>query len=287
MHRPALVLKHSITPRRLLFQSRLLSSSAPSSPHRTALVIGSSGHLGSSVADHLASDDFSRDKISVIGADLFQNNDLHASKLDAFLPFSQDELPSAISGKILSHIGGKEHQKDTEGMRSHAPLLDVIVMAAGSWAPIHPREIDFPEHILGMYDANMLPAAVALNVASCALKDEGLVVFIGATAALVPTPTFIGYGCAKAALHHLVQSITPKSGILPRDAGAVAILPGTLNTPANVKAGMKDSDGTWVNVDDIAKQIKEWVEVPHLRPSSGSLVKVLRNKEKTVFKLVR
>lgn len=49
------------------------------------------------------------------------------------------------------------------------------------------------------------------------------------------TPGMIGYGMAKAAVHHLVSSLScPDSG-LPKDSSVVAILPVTLDTPMNRK----------------------------------------------------
>jgi len=77
-----------------------------------------------------------------------------SSKLDAFLPLSTDELPGDASGWILDHLGGTTEDGGGGGasssspmtaIRPHVPLLGAIVVAAGSFAPVHPREADFAD----------------------------------------------------------------------------------------------------------------------------------------------
>lgn len=43
----------------------------------------------------------------------------------------------------------------------------------------------------------------------------------------------IGYGLAKAAVHHLVRSLANDSSGLPNNSNVLAILPITLDTPMN------------------------------------------------------
>ncbi len=111
---------------------------------------------------------------------------------------------------------------------------------------------------------------------------------IGASAALSPTPGMLGYGSAKSAAHHYLQSW----GAEARDAGdvtAVGILPLMLDTPANRAAldGGGDGDGVeehkyskMVKPIYIAREIGEWIKHPRLRPHSGSLVKVIAKSRK-------
>lgn len=111
--------------------------------------------------------------------------------------------------------------------------------------------------------------------------NNGLFVIIGASAALSPTPGMLGYGASKAASHHYLQSYGP---LVTDENGStsVGILPLMLDTPANrAMLGVDDDD----NDDDrfskmvkpihIANEIGEWIKNPHLRPHSGSLVKVI------------
>lgn len=63
----------------------------------------------------------------------------------------------------------------------------------------------------------------------------------------------IGYGMAKAAVHHLIKSLAlPKSG-LPESATALAILPITLDTPMNRKWMPKADFGSWTPLPFVAE----------------------------------
>jgi dihydropteridine reductase len=54
---------------------------------------------------------------------------------------------------------------------------------------------------------------------------EGLLVLSGAKAALKATPGMVGYGMAKAAVHHLTKSLAQPTSGLPTHAKVTAILP--------------------------------------------------------------
>ena len=76
-----------------------------------------------------------------------------------------------------------------------------------------------------MYKQNVETSIITATLASIYLKPDGLVVFTGAAAAVDPTPSMLGYGMAKAAVHHLVRSLGAKDSGLPKGAKALAILP--------------------------------------------------------------
>jgi dihydropteridine reductase len=57
------------------------------------------------------------------------------------------------------------------------------------------------------------------------MSSEGLLILPGAQAALEPTPRMIGYGMAKAAVHHLTTSLSSLQVGLPTHALVMAILP--------------------------------------------------------------
>ena len=106
---------------------------------------------------------------------------------------------------------------------------------------------------------------------------NGLFVIIGASAALSPTPGMLGYGAAKSASHHFLQSYGPS---LTEENGStsVGILPLMLDTPANramMDNGDDDRYNKMVKPIHIANEIGEWIKHPHLRPHLGSLVKVI------------
>jgi dihydropteridine reductase len=126
----------------------------------------------------------------------------------------------------------------------------------------------------------------------------GLFVVIGASAALSPTPGMLGYGSAKSAAHHYLRSLGPAMRE-SNDVTAVGVLPLMLDTPANRAmldhGGDGEEDGKYskmVKPMHIAKEIGEWIKNPHLRPHSGSLVKVISKNRRdgtggAAFHLVR
>ena len=121
---------------------------------------------------------------------------------------------------------------------------------------------------------------------------------IGASAALSPTPGMLGYGSAKSAAHHYLQSWGPTS-FEENGTTAVGILPLMMDTPSNRDMlGGDDADGgddrysKMVKPIHIANEIGEWLKQPHLRPHTGSLVKVIAKNRRdgsggAAFHLVR
>jgi len=154
----------------------------------------------------------------------------------------------------------------------------------------------YVEAIDTMRRMNLDPVLAAGYIAQQYMNPNGLVVVIGATAALSPTPGMLGYGLAKAASHHFVQTLgacTGKSVVskATRKAGrkvrrhldaldtmtVVGILPTTIDTSANRKARPKENFDQWTKPYDIASEIGHWMKTPALRPHSGALVKVRPN----------
>ncbi|KAF2976487.1 hypothetical protein EK904_014307, partial [Melospiza melodia maxima] len=90
----------------------------------------------------------------------------------------------------------------------------------------------------------------------------------------------IAYGMAKGAVHQLCQSLAGANSGLPSGCAAVAILPVTLDTPANRKS-MPDADfSSWTPLDFIAETFYDWIKGKD-RPSSGSLIQVITTGGKT------
>ena len=129
---------------------------------------------------------------------------------------------------------------------------------------------------------------------------------MGATAALTATPGMLGYGMAKAASHHFVQSLGASSGADSKkaqqskklrnnlaylnDLSVVGILPTMIDTASNRTHDPGADFAAWTKPIDIAKEIGTWIEKPLLRPHSGSLVKVMPHpsqSEGAFFQLVR
>jgi len=67
----------------------------------------------------------------------------------------------------------------------------------------------------------------------------------------------------------------------------VGILPSILDTVKNRKAQPKADFETWTKPAYVAKEIGMWLDHPHLRPHSGSLVRVYPSNLGASFQLVR
>lgn len=63
----------------------------------------------------------------------------------------------------------------------------------------------------------------------------------------------IGYGLAKAAVHHLTKSLAQKDSGLPDNASVLSILPVTLDTPMNRKWMPNADFSTWTPLEFVAE----------------------------------
>jgi NAD(P)-dependent dehydrogenase (short-subunit alcohol dehydrogenase family) len=295
---------------------------------RTALVIGSSGALGGIVARHLARDL----KMRVLGADITSPSDRNggssSESLDSFikLPSSSNQsanppLVQLVRGVHHFLYGNQVIRDDNDVEDRPATALDAIVVASGGFAldpepvptlkgcpPLPALEqsaLEYSNQFHQMNQMNIDPVVAAAFVARHYLTvgtsdDEssgGLLVVMGASAALAPTPNLLSYGTSKAAVHHLVQSVGAATGNslgskTERRTGRkvrkdlpsmdrmtiVGLLPTTIDTMSNRRA-MPDADfASWTSPWDIAREIGVWIDSPLLRPHSGALLKVYKKQ---------
>lgn len=91
----------------------------------------------------------------------------------------------------------------------------------------------------------------------------------------------IGYGLAKASVHHLVQSLSGKNSGLPSNSSVLAILPVTLDTPMNRKFMPKADFSTWTPLEFVAELMHDWADNEKNRPKIGSLVQLVTKDGKT------
>lgn len=154
--RSPLVLSRSLLPARsshynlrrplALCYSSLRSFSAASDPptttNKTALILGSSGCLGSALVSHLSR---STPAITVIGADCVQppSNQLDDDLLDAFIPLPHPSTNPSLAKmsrelclglKELDDISGSPGRwYDGDGGADSGLSLDAIICASGGW----------------------------------------------------------------------------------------------------------------------------------------------------------
>jgi len=279
---------------------------------KIALVLGSSGALGSTVARYL-----SREQgMTVLGADVVEvPSDFNSSdwELDGFVSLpTMAQRPSVadISAELASGIFNILHNEQ----------IDTIVCASGGWGgdpkPMVGQNLEAEQVLLGAHEygeaidkmiyMNLVPVIAAGYSAQTFMGPNGLFVVMGATAALASTPGMLGYGMAKAGCHHIVQTlgattansldtkVKKREGRRQRQFASnmgtmsvVGILPATIDTPSNRQAMPEADLDSWTKPLDIAQEIGKWIETPSLRPHSGALVKVSSTADGPVFEIAR
>jgi NAD(P)-dependent dehydrogenase (short-subunit alcohol dehydrogenase family) len=151
-------------------------------------------------------------------------------------------------------------------------VLDGVVLAAGGWA----GGVRFDEAPSGQWES-MLRAnlGTAAHVCRAALphlrKQGGSVVAVGSRAAETGGAGMAAYAVAKVGVHALVRVLA-----LENAGDGVrfnAVLPGTMDTPANRRA-MPDADRSrWTSPDAVARVIL-FLLSPESAPTTGALVPV-------------
>jgi dihydropteridine reductase len=314
---------------------------------KKALVLGSSGALGSQICRDLSL----HGKYQVLGADTRPEipGDLTGDwELDDFCDLSALASSSSSSSNKKNNTTTQLSALTTAltaavlRFTDGSSGLDVIVCASGGWegdpdppvlrnTPDHTIEQDdstaslilagagaYGDTIARMVDQNLNPVLAAGYVAHYCMAPHALMVVLGATVALQPTPTMLGYGTAKAGAHHVVQTIgaCTEHSLAPRAVQqqgravrqyrpaldtltVVGILPTILDTPANRRSHQKSGGHkqqqqdqtkfrTWTKPEHISREIGNWLEHPELRPHSGALVKVYTTEDgQAAFELAR
>lgn len=224
------------------------------------LVYGGKGALGSSCIAF-----FKKHQWWVASVDLAEND-----KADANVVVKGGCEWSEQSKNVVSEV-----EKILEGHQ-----VDAVLCVAGGWSGGNAAAKEFIENCESNWKQSVWTSSIAAELAAKFLKTEGLLVLPGAKAALEGTPGMIGYGLAKAAVHHLTKSLAqPKSG-LPENATVVALLPVTLDTPMNRKWMPKADFSSWTSLDFIAELLHKWSTGTD-RPKSGSLVQLVTENDKT------
>ncbi|KAJ3111445.1 hypothetical protein HK100_002676, partial [Physocladia obscura] len=165
---------------------------------------------------------------------------------------------------------------------SSGAKVDAIVNVAGGWAGGNLLDDDLLKNVSLMISQSVNSSVITAKLSATHLKDDGLLLLVGADAAKEGTPGMIAYGIAKAGVHQLVKSIAASGSGFPAAATVVAILPVTLDTPMNRKF-MPDADtSAWTPLQHLAEKILRWADKTE-KIASGSLLRVLTKDGKTEF----
>ncbi|KAI8333967.1 hypothetical protein BC941DRAFT_357049 [Chlamydoabsidia padenii] len=221
----------------------------------TLAIYGGAGGLGRSLVTYFKSKGF-----RIINIDLVENKEADVNSLTN-VNHTLAEQGQQIKQSLDSILGGNK--------------LAGIFCVAGGWAAF----LDSAEL---MVKQSVNSSLVASHIAAHYLQPGGLLSLTGALAALNATPGMIGYGVAKAAVHHLTQDLAASNGGLPQDAKVITLCPVTIDTPMN-RQFMPDADfSTWTSPEDIAKQLEGYLS-GSINVTSGKLISVVTKNSQTVF----
>ena len=151
-------------------------------------------------------------------------------------------------------------------------VLDAVTVAAGAWSGGSDFEAAPPDEWDRMMRANL---ATTANLCRAALphllKQGGSVVTVGARAAETGGGRMAAYAVSKAAVHALTRVLALENA--GRGVRFNAVLPLTIDTPANRRA-MPDADHSrWTSPAAIAEVIA-FLLSPASAPTTGALVPV-------------
>jgi len=291
-----------------------LDSKKHQTEDKNVLVVGSSGILGKALVSHFGH----RCDWNVIGADVLDPSETAEERgLRDYVQLPKDGSMADLTGQL--YRGVSRHLRAGGGGSNDEERLDAIVCASGGWAgdvdvadmmenhlaesaSSELEDVDIEEEYAResaevcerMMRVNYYPIVAASQVGRRFMKRGGLFCIIGASAALSPTPGMVGYGSAKSAAHHYLQSWGSTLSE-ENDVTSVGILPLMIDTPANRDMIGDDGDDRYskmVKPIHVAKEIGEWLKLPSLMPHPGSLVKVIAKDRKdgsggAAFHLVR
>ena len=150
--------------------------------------------------------------------------------------------------------------------------LDGLVLAAGGWAGGAPFDLSPPGEWEAMLRTNLDTVAHVCRAALPHLRKQGgSVVAVGSRAAETGGAGMAAYAVSKVAVHALVRVLA-----LENAAHGVrfnAVLPGTIDTPANRRA-MPDADRSkWTSPEAVARVIRYFLSGDSA-PTTGALVPV-------------
>jgi dihydropteridine reductase len=223
------------------------------------LVYGGKGALGAACVAHFKSNNW-----WVASVDLAANDAADTSitvNPDATWVQQEQQVLDAVSSSLGSN------------------KLNAVICVAGGWTGGDASK-ELSKAADMMWKQSVWSSTISSAVAAKFLAPGGLIVLTGAKAALEGTPSMIGYGMAKGAVHQLTKSLGSEGSGLPENSMAVAIMPITLDTPMNRKWMPKADFSTWTPLTFIAELFLKWGKGEE-RLKSGSLVALVTKNDIT------
>jgi NAD(P)-dependent dehydrogenase (short-subunit alcohol dehydrogenase family) len=205
---------------------------------RAAIVTGGTGALGRAVVKRLLGAG-ARVAVSYRRADEWRSLATEAGAGAALFGFEAELADPTAAGAFVDQA------------QQRLGLLDAVALVAGGWAGGASFDKAPVEEWSRMLRGNLDSAAFVCRAALPHLKKQGgSVVAVGSRAAESGGSGMAAYAVSKVALHALVRVLAQEN----RGQGVRvnAVLPGTIDTPANRNA-MKSADtAAWTSTDAIA-----------------------------------
>lgn len=224
---------------------------------KRVIVTGATGGLGPSLVEAFLAVGAEviavarrRTGLDALRADMRQHDRLEVAECDVADPVGFGKLADAVAR------GG---------------AIDGLVHAAGAfrYGPLVDQSDD---DVMQVIHSNVVATTVVLRAVLRRMANQrsGSAVVISADRALEPAANFSLYGSAKAAVAHLVQATALEAH---PEVRVNAILPGTIDTPANREA-MPDADHSrWTSPRAIARAAV-WLVGSDAEGVSGALVRL-------------
>ena len=225
---------------------------------KIALVTGANGGLGTSVTQALL--------------------DAGAKVVGLSRKIEQSDFASpsftALPGEISTASGAKAAM---DAVVSRFGRLDILAHTVGGFAGGQSIADTDDATFQQMFDINLNSAFYILRAAIPVMRKagNGRIVAIGSRAALEPGTGVGAYSASKAAMVSLIRTIAQEN----KDAGitANAILPGTMDTPANRKSMPNSDFSKWVRPAAVASLIA-WLVSDAGRDVNGAVLPVYGNE---------
>jgi len=221
---------------------------------KIALVTGANGGLGTYVTKELLDAG-----AAVVGVSrTIQQSDFNSASFTA--------LPAEISAAA----GAKSV---VDSVIARLGRLDVVVHTVGGFAGGQSIAETDDATFQRMFDLNLNSTFYLLRAVLPAMRKtgNGRIVAIGSRAALEPGPRVGAYSASKAAMVSLIRTVALEN----KDVGitANAILPGTMDTPANRKSMPNADYSKWVQPASIAALVV-WLASDSGKEVNGAAIPV-------------
>jgi NAD(P)-dependent dehydrogenase (short-subunit alcohol dehydrogenase family) len=226
---------------------------------RAAIVTGGTGALGRAVVKRLLGSG-ARVAVSYRRADEWRSLEAEAGPGASLFGFEAELADAAAAAAFVEQAQRK------------LGLVDAVALVAGGWAGGTSFDQAPVDEWSRMLRGNLDSAAYVCRAALPQLRKQGgSIVAIGSRAAETGGSGMAAYAVSKLALHALVRVLAQENRA--QGVRVNAVLPGTIDTPANRNA-MKDANTSgWTSADRIAQVVVFLLSSESLA-TTGALVPV-------------